>query len=267
MTSGQRYHRHSAISEKMSGEANQRRPKSLEPSRACVSITGMFSVPKFVFALLLLATPLSAAPKKKSVRLTAQQAEPYYVALARGTKLPDDVFRGVLNRLRLNLRSKTPGKGLQALVQRMARMPVPVIGPGRSQQLNFAANQAGALRAVYDEYVLSDQPVAEIRKHPSADAFPGRVPADAERITKTIRLDLRGYGKISTGLYAAPGEKVTVGLPKELTSRGLKAQIGLHSTRLSLDKFRTLKRFPSVSRSLRVVEITKLIIFEVYHFP
>lgn len=208
----------------------------------------MSSILKIAFALLLLVAPLNAAPKKKPVRLTAQQAEPHYAALARGEKLPDDVFRGILNRLRLNLRSKTPSKGLKALVQRLARVPAPVIGPDRPQQLNFASNQMGALRTVYDEHVLRDQAVDEIRKHPSSDAFPGAVPDDAERVTETIRLNLRAYGKVGIGLYVPPGETVTISLPKDLTSLGLKARIGLHSTRLSLDKFRTLKRFPSVSR-------------------
>lgn len=221
---------------------------SLDCRQGCDSIGGMSFVPRCALALLVIASTAAAAPKPAVVKLTAKQAEPYYASLARGAKLPDNVFRGVLNRLRLNLRSKTPGPGLTALVKRLERVPSPVIGPDRQQQLNFANNQPGALRAIYDEHLLAGQTVDQIRKHPSADLFPGKVPATAKRTTQTFRLNLRALGKVGTGLYVPPGEKVTIQLPTELTELGLKARIGLHSTSLSLAKFRTLKRFPSVSR-------------------
>lgn len=201
-----------------------------------------------MLTLLLLATALPAASKPKVVKLSAKQAEPYYANLARGAKLPDNVFRGVLNRMRLNLRAKSYSNGLKALVKRIERVPSPVIGPDKRQQLNFATNPWGALRAVYDENLLASQPVAEIHKHPSADAFPGTVPANAERVSATFRLNLRAFGKVGTGLYVPAGEKVTINIPGKLSTMGLKARVGLHSTTLSLDKFRTLKRFPSVSR-------------------
>ena len=204
---------------------------------------------RFALIVALCSSPLSAAPKQKAVKLTAKQAEPHYASLARGAKLPDNVFRGVLNRMRLNLKAKSHGPGLTALIERLDRVPSPVIGPDRQQQLNFANNQPGALRAILEEHLLSLQEVDAVRKHPSADAFPGSVPAAAERISETFQLNLRAYGKVSTGLYVPAGEQATLELPPELGGLGLKARIGLHSTRLSLDKFRALKRFPSVSRT------------------
>lgn len=49
----------------------------------------------------------------------------------------------------------------------------------------------------------------DVRVHPSAVAFPGPVPVDMPRITRRITLDaIPGWR--STGLYAAPGETVTV---------------------------------------------------------
>lgn len=48
-----------------------------------------------------------------------------------------------------------------------------------------------------------------VRAHPSAEAFPGPVPADMPRVTRRLRLD-RIPGWRSTGLYAPPGETVTV---------------------------------------------------------
>ena len=219
----------------------------------------MFAAMKFIFVLFLWVPMLSAAPKRAAVKLTAKQAEPYYASLARGSKLPDNVLRGVLNRMRLNLRARSYGPGLQSLVKRLDRVPSPVIGPDKRQQLDFAKNPWGALRAVYDEHLLAGQALDAIRKHPSADAFPGAVPAKAQRVTETIRWNSNAYGKVSTGLYVPPGEKVTVTLPPNVVDRGLKARIGLHSTTLSLDKFRTLKRFPSVSRIYELKSTTTTI--------
>jgi len=53
---------------------------------------------RITLSLLLTGLAMQAAPKPKAVKMTAKQAEPYYASLARGTKLPDNVFRGVLNR-------------------------------------------------------------------------------------------------------------------------------------------------------------------------
>ncbi len=48
-----------------------------------------------------------------------------------------------------------------------------------------------------------------LRAHPSAEAFPGPVPADMPRVNRRLRLE-RIPGWRSTGLYAPPGETVTV---------------------------------------------------------
>lgn len=50
----------------------------------------------------------------------------------------------------------------------------------------------------------------EITAHPSAAAFPGAVPADVPRVTRTVEIDRSVNGWHSTGLYAPPGEVVTV---------------------------------------------------------
>jgi hypothetical protein len=198
-----------------------------------------------------------AAPKKKSLRLTAQQADAQYFGIARDGKVTDEVFRAVLKRLRTDLRRKNAdGRGYQALISRIKSVRSPIIGPERNQRLVFARDQMGALRMVYDEFIFETQPVSEVRKHPSADAFPGVVPKDAERISVTIPVNLKAYGKVGTGLYAGPGEVINVKLDSAMIGLGLKVRIGLHSTRLSLDKFPALKRFSSVSRifDLKAVE-------------
>jgi len=86
--------------------------------------------------------------------------------------------------------------------------------------------------------------------HPSAKAFPGAVRMHAPRIVRTLSLAhtppsakmmplIKPLGfasplratRYSTGLYAAPGEVVTIGIPTRMVRR-LGVQIGCHSDRL-----------------------------------
>ena len=87
-------------------------------------------------------------------------------------------------------------------------------------------------------------PPESVRAHPLAADFPGPVPADAPRLTRTLTIDTtepRGHspgprsepGTLrwhSTGLYAAPGELVTVSVPSAAarTDR-LSVRVGAHS--------------------------------------
>lgn len=97
---------------------------------------------------------------------------------------------------------------------------------------------------------LETLPAAQLKVHPSAVSFPGPVPADAKREKATVSVDPRVPGWHSTGLYAAPGEVVTVRVPASSANAGWKIRIGAHSDRLwHLDSW---KRFPDVSRSYAV---------------
>lgn len=88
---------------------------------------------------------------------------------------------------------------------------------------------------------------AQLKAHPSAATFPGPVPADAKRETATVSVNPHVPGWHSTGLYAAPGEVVTVSMPASFANAGWKIRIGAHSDTLwHLDSW---KRFPDVSRS------------------
>ena len=92
-----------------------------------------------------------------------------------------------------------------------------------------------------------------VAAHPCADAFPGPVPADAERVTGCVEIitDRPGWSNTgiyanaespywhSTGLYAAPGEVISVEVPDSASREGLSVRIGCHSDRLwRLDSWR-----------------------------
>ncbi len=70
----------------------------------------------------------------------------------------------------------------------------------------------------------------DVRPHPAAASFPGSVPADAPRVTRSLVLDSSRPRWHSTGLYAAPGELVTVTVPISVArAGGAFVRVGAHS--------------------------------------
>ncbi|WP_169853017.1 M60 family metallopeptidase [Anaerohalosphaera lusitana] len=110
---------------------------------------------------------------------------------------------------------------------------------------------------------LSRVEADKVEKHPAADGFPGSVPADAKRVSKTVRVEAGGegwrptigwarnrYDWVSTGLYAAPGELVTVKVGDGAMTEGWRVRIGCHSDRLWGKN--TLRRAPSITRAFEI---------------
>jgi hypothetical protein len=89
-------------------------------------------------------------------------------------------------------------------------------------------------------------PAAKVTASPAAAVFPGEVPADAPRVTRTVSVDTSVPEWHSTGLYAAPGDHLTVEIPAELVNRGLQVRIGAHTDALwSLPEW---DRAPEITR-------------------
>ena len=89
-------------------------------------------------------------------------------------------------------------------------------------------------------------PADELPAHPSHVEFPGEVPANATRISRIVTIDgnqsglpsnfgysqARSHVRMTTGLYAAPGEVVTVTLPSEAVDSDIYVLVGAHSDNL-----------------------------------
>ncbi len=71
-----------------------------------------------------------------------------------------------------------------------------------------------------------------VRARPSAQRFPGTVAREAPRVRRTIAIDTRIPRWHSTGLYAAPGETITVRIPASAVNKGLGIRIGVHTDTL-----------------------------------
>lgn len=116
----------------------------------------------------------------------------------------------------------------EMLAKRGGGVPISERTPLKSAQ---AADRA---LTAYQVDVLKTARPEDVRAHPAAAHFPGAVPAGAPRVTLDRAMDLRTRGWHSLGVYAPPGEVVTVsatfrsGKPVS----GLSVQIGCHTDEL-----------------------------------
>ena len=92
----------------------------------------------------------------------------------------------------------------------------------------------------FENQLNQNLPAGAMYAIPAAADYPGAVPEDAERITHDLTIDGTYRGWLSgrgagfsgakemrpTGVYAAPGEKITVNLPAKLAGEGFEVIIG-----------------------------------------
>jgi hypothetical protein len=108
-------------------------------------------------------------------------------------------------------------------------------------------NLAGRLLVTMQGQSLRKIAPEQTRPHPAAEFFPGSVPTTAPRLgVVTVNVDTRVRDWHSTGLYAAPGEVITVTVPASAAKQKLRVRIGAHKDELwHLDSW---KRFPEITR-------------------
>lgn len=103
------------------------------------------------------------------------------------------------------------------------------------------------LKATLDARRLPRLAPEDVRAHPSAASFPGAVPATARRETRRLEFSALRPGWNGTGLYAPPGEVVTLRVPAAMVRKGVSVRVGAHTDRLwHLERW---TRFPEVSLS------------------
>ena len=94
-------------------------------------------------------------------------------------------------------------------------------------------------------------PAESVRAHPAAADFPGAVPPAAARIGRRVAVDTAVPRWHSTGLYAAPGELVTVTVPDAAArSGGLHIRVGAHTD--AIWDHAEWRRMPEISRRFAV---------------
>ena len=95
----------------------------------------------------------------------------------------------------------------------------------------------------------------EVRPHSASADFPGSVPDDAPRIARRLSIDTAVPRWHSTGLYAAPGELVTVKVPAFVARSGaLHVRVGAHTD--GIWPRNEWERMPEISRRFPVSSST-----------
>ena len=100
-----------------------------------------------------------------------------------------------------------------------------------------------------------------IPKFEAAAEFPGDVPVEAKRLTRTVEIDTIVPDWHSTGLYAAPGDVITITIPEAVANRGrspLRVRIGALTDRLwHLPRW---ERYPEISLEVQLQQpVTELV--------
>ena len=104
-------------------------------------------------------------------------------------------------------------------------------------------------------------PPSQLPVHPSSTSFPGDVPLNATRVSRTVTVNgtfaglpsqfgyagARADGRLSTGLYAAAGEVVNVTVPQHIVGTGVNILVGAHTDHLWNKN--TLSRHPVIYRT------------------
>lgn len=113
-------------------------------------------------------------------------------------------------------------------------------------------NPLARLQAVLDWQTIRARSAIRQKPYPSAGVFPGYPAPGFHRVVRTVLADLSTPGWQGTGLYASPGDILTVNLPPAATGKGLHLRIGCHTDTLwHLD---TWKRFPEITLRTRLAK-------------
>lgn len=108
----------------------------------------------------------------------------------------------------------------------------------------------------YDMQRINRTPPEKVAAHPSAESFPGAVPASAKRKRHFVTITGKQDGWVSTGAYAAPGDLVVVKVPKQGVDKKLRVRIGCHKDDISRhDKWR---RVPRISKTFPITKASTL---------
>lgn len=168
-----------------------------------------------------------------------------------GKEVPAEELGDALEAYRKHIANGQPAtETMNDLLSKLRDAAPVVVGP--KQKFTLADDPLRAFRMVYVAQLARKLPPDQVEKHPSADLFPGVVPEKAPRVTETFKLNTQELGWVCTGLYAPPGEVVTVRVPKELSGKGLKVRVGPHLAELRLNFHKKFSRYHIVDREFDV---------------
>ncbi|MGV3661663.1 MAG: M60 family metallopeptidase [Prosthecobacter sp.] len=154
-----------------------------------------------------------------------------------------------MNAIQIAMAAQPPDRGnlKNAVTAALGNAGSDAAVPTKKAPLTDTQHAAQRLRLGMETRVLRLASADGIKAHAAHEAFPGKAPTEAPRITGEVKVNPAIPGWTSTGLYAAAGEVITVTLPEKLADKGYAVRIGCHSDTLyHLDKW---ERAPDITRS------------------
>lgn len=110
------------------------------------------------------------------------------------------------------------------------------------------------LAVAFDAHQAAHVGPRQVRASPLAATFPGVVPEGAKRVERTVTVDTSIPRWHSTGLYAAPGDLITIHAPDPAVNAGLRVRINAHTDQLwGHPKW---DRSPQISRQFPIASAT-----------
>lgn len=166
-----------------------------------------------------------------------------------GPALDAGQMRQGMNAIQIAMAAQPPDRGnlKNAVTAALGNAGSDATVPTEKAPLTDTQHAAQRLRLGMETRVLRLASADGIKAHPAHEAFPGKAPTDAPRVTGEVKINPAVPGWTSTGLYAAAGEVIMVTLPEKFANKGYAVRIGCHSDTLyHLDKW---ERAPDITRS------------------
>ncbi len=194
------------------------------------------------------APPKIVEPTPPAPETVVTQTE---VAPALPTYAPDDFDASLLKRYRtVSTRLTEAHLGdparLSKVTQAAHALRISPREPLAVQRGDPAA--MGRIRETVEAYWSSIDPDRCV-PHPDAYLFPGSIAPGADRVIWAVNIPLNTPRRHSTGLYAAPGERITFRIPSSAIDKGFVARIGCHSGNLLGSKRDVWKRWPIITNT------------------
>ncbi len=167
-----------------------------------------------------------------------------------GEKLSEEEFISVKKAVAKEARTGFRSTGaMQELIGKLKDVPAVEIGPEKGNRFQVLDHPLIALRMVVEaELAGSVLPPDQLKKHPSADKFPGSIHRAIKPEAQVVEIDANAFRWQSTGLYAPAGEVLHVMIPEEYVDAGWKLRIGANSTTIDIPRHKRLNRFPKIDR-------------------
>ncbi len=172
-----------------------------------------------------------AATESAAHALDAILADP-----ASGSRLPLDDLERVCKAIDRALAARPDLPVLAAGLEKL-QATSGWIAPTREKPLVVRKQPVEALLVRYQSGLLDTLPNEKLFVHPAAADIPGLPAAGADRITRSVTINgdaptsklmqsPERPTRVETGLYAAPGDVVTISLPRGMANKGLAVHIG-----------------------------------------